>query len=97
MGVRVQVTKTTFYSPTAHSSGNIRVDARELVETADLRSMPRRSIISFADRRVAAARAGSDPLGRTVDHRRLQAHREPFEMTLPELLHERREKSGGAC
>ena len=65
------------------------VDARELVETADLRFMPRRSIISSADRRLAAARAGSDPLGRKVDHRRLQAHREPFEMTLPELLHER--------
>ena len=93
MRVRVQVTTTTFYSPTVHSSGNIGVDARELVETANLRFMPRRSIISSADRRLAAARAGSDPLGRKVDHRRLQAHREPFEMTLPELLHERRQKS----
>jgi hypothetical protein len=40
------------------------------VEMADLRFMPRRFITSSADNRLAAARVGSDPLGRKVDQRR---------------------------
>ena len=69
MRVRVQVTKTTFYSPTAHSSGNIGSmpdkGARTVVllETVDLRFMRRRSIDLQPPRR---SRTGCDLPGKLI-------------------------------